>query len=260
MPPGNRPFYCLTEGSISSNLQSTQVPAGFDYCAASATSGLILSPRDSGRGIYFPYTNGKKTELVINTPVYQGGVVPATFAERRRAFLGSIGTDVLPKVLFGPRFAGPPRHDGRLRYHAGSSKVMFRAASRRWRPLEDELSARWLDGEDVRGPRWWWDARRWERTGVVAHRDSAEPAFGHARVRLGHGPGAGPSSGRRADWRIAPSGDARRSDGLTESGADHGPHRTAARPEPSTRDLRSGALRRPGQFQGRERHLGPRGR
>jgi hypothetical protein len=37
VPPGNRPFYSLTEGSISSNLQSIH-PTGSDYRAASETS------------------------------------------------------------------------------------------------------------------------------------------------------------------------------------------------------------------------------
>ena len=125
VPPGNRPFYCLTGGSISSDLQSIKVPAGFDYCAESSTSAVIFSARDSGQGIYLPYTIDKKTELGINTPVYQGGVVPATVAGRRQTFLGAMGTEVLPKVLLERALQGHPGTTVAFHYHSGLSNALF---------------------------------------------------------------------------------------------------------------------------------------
>jgi len=128
-PAGTRPFYCLVELSLTRPARaSATVPSGLDYCAT--TTGLrtaFLSARDSGRNAYLSYRAAAATALVIEAPVYRGGIVPKTVAERRRAFLGAFGTTVIPKVILASALRGHPDMAVELQYGSGSSPVEFHA-------------------------------------------------------------------------------------------------------------------------------------
>ncbi len=125
-PPGNRPYYCLATAEVNRNAQSA-FSAGTDYCATGPVGSASLSARDSGIGAYLPIESPTTTLLSILTPVYQGGVVPSTVAERRRAFLGWVGMAVMPQVVINRALRGHPNTAVTLHYHSGSSNVVFRA-------------------------------------------------------------------------------------------------------------------------------------
>jgi diguanylate cyclase (GGDEF)-like protein len=126
-PSGARQFYCLTAGAVSRNVPTVSFPAGFDYCASNATRSLFVAARDSGRGIYTPYKVNGDLELAVNTPAYQGGVIPPTIAQRRAAFLGMIATVVVPRVLLTRALHGHADTAVTFAYHAGTTSAVFTA-------------------------------------------------------------------------------------------------------------------------------------
>ena len=96
-PPGTRPYYCFA--NVSQSRTGTFVlPAGFDYCDT-VLGAEFLKVRDSGTETYLPYGSGQSEQLVLGTPMYSTGEVPATLSQRRQAFVGWIGTEVVPNVL-----------------------------------------------------------------------------------------------------------------------------------------------------------------
>jgi diguanylate cyclase (GGDEF)-like protein len=119
MPPGQRPFYCFT--AMAHPRAPVTIPAGFDYC----WKGGSLTARDSGRGMYKPYADGKQTMLIVQTPVYRGGVTPTTVAARREAFLGTLGVSVLPRYVLETALRGHAGTSLRLRYRADASNAVF---------------------------------------------------------------------------------------------------------------------------------------
>ena len=77
-------------------------------CAIPAFQAVALGARDSGQGAYLPYPLGKQSSLAIETPVYLGGVVPATAAARRASFVGWVGTVIDPTVVLDRALQGAP--------------------------------------------------------------------------------------------------------------------------------------------------------
>jgi diguanylate cyclase (GGDEF)-like protein len=126
VPPGSRPYYCLTTGGLQRRGQ-TAFPAGTDYCPPGPVGSATLATRDSGKGVYLPIRAPKTTLLSILTPVYQGGTVPSTEAERQSTFVGWVGMGVVPQVLLARALEGHPNTAVTLRYHAGTSNVEFRS-------------------------------------------------------------------------------------------------------------------------------------
>src|SRR5262249_3081813 len=61
----------------------------------------------------------------VSTPVYRGGRVPATVAERRRAFVGWLGELLLPDVVLSRALDGHPHVAIRFHYRKGDSNVAF---------------------------------------------------------------------------------------------------------------------------------------
>ncbi len=119
-----RVYYCLaTVGQVRNTDVGT--PAGYDFCGTGLGPAL-LAVRDSGKGSYQPFTVGKNPELAVSTPIYRGGLVPATVAGRRSAFLGWFGTSILPKVLLERALEGHPDVGVRFAYHADGSNAVFR--------------------------------------------------------------------------------------------------------------------------------------
>jgi diguanylate cyclase (GGDEF)-like protein len=119
-PPGKRPFYCLGQVGVARGALSTVV--GVDYCATSATT---LTTRDTGVGTYYPVGVGQTSSLGIDTPVYRGGIVPATVAARRRMFLGWLGEAINPAVLLGRALQGRSGDAVSLRYERSNPPVIF---------------------------------------------------------------------------------------------------------------------------------------
>jgi diguanylate cyclase (GGDEF)-like protein len=124
LPAGQRPFYCLSVGSLT---RGTQVgfPAGFDYCANGPAGVASLTSRDSGDGAYLPIRNGKTTLLSVLTPVYERGITPASVAARRRAFLGWVGMSLMPQLILARALQGHPGTALTFRYHAGRWNAAF---------------------------------------------------------------------------------------------------------------------------------------
>jgi len=129
IPPGPREFYCFaTVGQSRNPVAST--PAGTDYCAGVGAAPL-LSARDSGQGSYVPFVVGKQTRLAIQTPIYNGGSVPATLAQRRATFAGWVGTQVDPSVLLIQALSGFPKMWVSMSYHSsagGAAVAVFASA------------------------------------------------------------------------------------------------------------------------------------
>jgi len=126
-PPGNRPFYCLVSASKVRDA-ALSPPAGTDYCDG-ALGPAILAARDSGTSAYLPLKLGKTDVFALETPVYRGGVVPATVAGRRQAFVAWVGTTVIPKVVLDRALAGHSGVAVSMHYQDRGSKATFRSGS-----------------------------------------------------------------------------------------------------------------------------------
>ncbi|WP_375479350.1 EAL domain-containing protein [uncultured Jatrophihabitans sp.] len=124
VPAGARPFYCLASAGVT-RASATATPAGLDYCADPANDIPLIAARDSGQGDYLPYTVGGRTLLSIQTPIYRGGVQPATVAGRRAAFVGWVGTSVDPAVLLIRALRDQRGLSVAMRYHVGAQDVAF---------------------------------------------------------------------------------------------------------------------------------------
>ena len=126
-PPGTRPYYCFANVSQSRSGQSV-LPAGFDYCDT------ILGPafqksQDSGEGAYLPFGSGKSEQLVLGTPMYSTGNVPTTVSARRAAFIGWIGTEIVPSVLLTTALQGHQGTAVAFEYRGSSAHVTFKEGS-----------------------------------------------------------------------------------------------------------------------------------
>jgi diguanylate cyclase (GGDEF)-like protein len=125
VPPGERPFYCLSPAGVVMN-RTVAEPVDVDYCAGELGR-VLLATRGSGHGAYLPFKIGKETWLVIQTPIYAGGAVPATVGARRAKFSGWVGTVTDPKVVLDRALQTHPGMAVSLRYHLHSSNVAFRS-------------------------------------------------------------------------------------------------------------------------------------
>jgi diguanylate cyclase (GGDEF)-like protein len=121
LPPGSRPYYCFAVAGLARSAAS-YLPGGVDYCALAPT---LVSGRDSGLASYAPFAEGGTTTLGVETPVYRGGVVPATLTARRRAFVGWLGELLVPDVVLARALEGHPNLAVTFRYDSGASHVAF---------------------------------------------------------------------------------------------------------------------------------------
>ena len=127
IPPGQRPFYCLSAGGQARSPQAA-FPAGFDFCTGTVGA-VSLTARDTGHSAYFPIQNGKFTFLSILTPIYRSGTPVRTVPERRAAFLGWVGMELVSDLVLQHGLAGHPNTAVVLRYHANSSDATFRSGT-----------------------------------------------------------------------------------------------------------------------------------
>ncbi len=102
LPPGIRPYYCIAVAGLSRNL-AMYLPVGLDYCALEHT---LEAARASGMPSYAPFTSGGRPTLGVQTPVYRGGIEPATVAGRERAFIGWLGERLEPRVVLAAALSG----------------------------------------------------------------------------------------------------------------------------------------------------------
>jgi len=123
LPPGPRPYYCFAVAGLARNT-AAYIPAGADYCALAPE---LITGITSGEASYAPVMNGSSTTLGVSTPVYRGGKVPATAAQRREEFVGWLGELLLPNVVLERALEGHPDVAIHFRYHSGTSNVAFSA-------------------------------------------------------------------------------------------------------------------------------------
>jgi signal transduction histidine kinase len=122
IPPGKRPFYCFIDlAGRSRGLMVT--PAVLDICAA--TGNKIVVSHDPAQGTYEPVQLGNVRALGVQTPLYRGGLVPATATGRRAAFIGWIGIALTPKVVMQAALDAHPATAVTLRYSRGTKAVAF---------------------------------------------------------------------------------------------------------------------------------------
>jgi diguanylate cyclase (GGDEF)-like protein len=126
-PQGARPYYCFATLSQSRTGQPV-TPVSTDLCDTVLGPDL-MSTRDSGQGAYFPYGTGKSAEMVVGTPIYQGGVVPTTVQARQDAFIGWTGTEILPSVILADALRGQHGIEASVRYASGTESATFTAGS-----------------------------------------------------------------------------------------------------------------------------------
>ncbi len=124
-PPGSRPYYCFTT-LLQSRVGQSFAGGGLDVCDTSLGP-LIMKARDSGQGAYLPYGKGKSAGLILGTPVYQGSSLPTTVQARHDAFIGWVGTEIVPSVVLDSALAGYPKDRVVFRYEGGPSTVSFAA-------------------------------------------------------------------------------------------------------------------------------------
>jgi diguanylate cyclase (GGDEF)-like protein len=93
-PSGNRAEYCLLRLTVWLG-PSGDLPPTLDYCAptlpafgTSPTAATFAAARDSGRLTLAAPVSLYPGEMFAFMPVYQGGVTPATVAERRDRLMG----------------------------------------------------------------------------------------------------------------------------------------------------------------------------
>ena len=128
-------------------------------------------------GAYQPYTFGPLKLLAIQTPVYRGGVVPATVAQRRASFIGWTGVVVSPSVILAKALERQPGMAVALSYRGGSSAVTFSAGDvpARATTLTSDLHNGWTVRTFSAATR---------GAGLFAHANSLAALFGGSSVSV----------------------------------------------------------------------------
>ncbi|MGA2927621.1 MAG: EAL domain-containing protein [Solirubrobacteraceae bacterium] len=125
IPPGKRPFYCLTAAGMAWGSLAVHPTAWIDACALPGTRGVLLSARDTGAAFYLalPYLN--QSMLEVETPVYRIGVTLTSVAARHRAFVGWLGETILPSVVLARALRGHPGTALTVSYRAAGYRAAF---------------------------------------------------------------------------------------------------------------------------------------
>jgi diguanylate cyclase (GGDEF)-like protein len=122
LPLGKRPFYCFATAGLVRN-RAAYLPTGVDYCALAKPS--LTSARDQGRPSFAPFRVGHTLALGMQTPIYRDGIVPATVAARRRAFIGWLGELLTPQVVIARALQEHPGMAVVFSFGTGASRVVF---------------------------------------------------------------------------------------------------------------------------------------
>ncbi len=121
LPSGHRPFYCLAVAGLARNAK-TYLPGELDYCALAPT---LVATRETALASYAPFVAAGNSTLAVETPVYRGGVTPATVAGRKHAFLGWLGELLVPKVVLGRALEGHENLTVSFHFDSPESHVAF---------------------------------------------------------------------------------------------------------------------------------------
>jgi diguanylate cyclase (GGDEF)-like protein len=124
-PAGSRAFYCLTAAGVGWGSFATRPSAWIDACALPGIRPVVLAGRDTGAAAYLAAPYLGQNVLEVETPVYDGRVVPRTLAARRRAFVGWLGETILPNVILASALRGHPGTALRLSYRTGGYRTSF---------------------------------------------------------------------------------------------------------------------------------------
>jgi len=128
IPLGTRPFYCFVDSVWTSDQSLVPpLPAGLDLCTLDLGT-AILNARDTGNGaLTSTDLGGGDRLLIVYTPVYAEGVMPATVEGRRQAFVAAIGTALDPSVLLASVADPHPDLGVELRYRDEFIDLTFTA-------------------------------------------------------------------------------------------------------------------------------------
>ncbi|MET0460742.1 MAG: EAL domain-containing protein [Ilumatobacteraceae bacterium] len=97
LPPGDRPSYCFTRLGIA-RAGMSPAPPGYDFCAGLSPD--VLVARDTGVGSYLAVElEPGVTSFAVQTPIYRGGLLPTSVADRRETFIGWAGVVIDPTVV-----------------------------------------------------------------------------------------------------------------------------------------------------------------
>ncbi|MGO9954681.1 MAG: putative bifunctional diguanylate cyclase/phosphodiesterase [Solirubrobacteraceae bacterium] len=124
VPAGNRPFYCLAKDAVAWGALNFRPTTWIDLCALPGSSAM-LAERDTGGSSYFAVQYAGLNLLGVQTPVYRGGVVPASVVGRRRAFVGWIGVTIVPGVILASALRGHPGLALTITYRANGYHAAF---------------------------------------------------------------------------------------------------------------------------------------
>jgi diguanylate cyclase (GGDEF)-like protein len=125
VPAGNRPFYCLVRAGVAWGPLNFRPGDWIDICALPGAPSQMMAERDTGGSSYFAVQYGGLSVLGVQTPVYRGGLVPATVAERRHAFVGWIGETIVPSVVLASALRGHPGMALTITYRANGYQAAF---------------------------------------------------------------------------------------------------------------------------------------
>jgi diguanylate cyclase (GGDEF)-like protein len=125
VPAGNRPFYCLVKAGVAWGSLNFRPAAWIDLCALPGAPSAMIAERDTGGSSYFAVQYGGLSVLGVQTPVYRGGLVPASVAERRSAFVGWIGETIVPGVVLASALSGHPGMALTITYRANGYHAAF---------------------------------------------------------------------------------------------------------------------------------------
>ncbi len=100
LPPGRRSVYCLTRAIVGDPATISLYPGLVDYCAPvvsnighSPVAALAALATDTGTFVATALPGfGRRSIVAVGAAVYRLGAPVATVSERRRAFIGSVGT------------------------------------------------------------------------------------------------------------------------------------------------------------------------
>lgn len=117
--------YCFIVRTVVRSGLHLKLPSNKTYCTKSPIASALTTKGSSATPAYLPFPSAIGTLLVVFTPVYRNGVVPATASGRRAGFLAWVATAVEPGMLLNRALQGHSNLAVRLRYHAGSTNVTF---------------------------------------------------------------------------------------------------------------------------------------
>jgi signal transduction histidine kinase len=121
-PPGARPFYCFIDVTVGA--PGAQPPRGSDLCGVPPGAPLVAT-RDSGQSSLTLFSKGSQNWLGVLTPLYSGGLTPATVQARQKTSIGWVTVLFNPSVPLNEALQGNPGIAASMRYHVGFADVTF---------------------------------------------------------------------------------------------------------------------------------------